>query len=68
MPTNTIPGSFIAAVTLLGFAWLPDENPELAREFGLDDVAAYEQAPRNTPAQSRAMHGAISRAASHAGR
>jgi hypothetical protein len=68
MPTDTIPSEFIAAVTLLGFSWLADENPALAREFGLGDQAAYEQAPRNTRAQSRAIHGAIAKAASHAGR
>ena len=68
MATDTIPSEFIAAVTLLGFSWLADENPALAREFGLGDQAAYEQAPRNTRAQSRAIHGAIAKAASHARR
>ena len=68
MATDTIPDSMIAAVTLLGFSWLADENPALAREFGLGDQAAYEQAPRNTRAQSRAIHGAIAKAGSYAGR
>lgn len=68
MATDIIPDSVIAAVTLLGFSWLADENPALAREFGLGDQAAYDEAPRNTRAQSRSIHGAISRAASHAGR
>lgn len=67
MSTDTLPDSIIAQVALLGFSWLPDENPELAREFGVDQ-RAYEQAPKNTRAQSRALHGAISRAASRAGR
>lgn len=42
--------------------------PALAREFGLGDQAAYDEAPRNTRAQSRDLHGAIAKAASHAGR
>ena len=68
MATDTIPSEFIAAVTLLGFSWLADENPALAREFGLGDAAAYEQAPKNTRQQSRELHGAIAKAGSYAGR
>lgn len=61
MTTDTIDPRVAAAELLC--EWALADNPDLAREFGIDEFGMIDGAPINTPEQSRSLHSAIAAAA-----